>query len=223
MSSLSTTNFLPLRLSKLLIFLCCLQTQGTAAACRGKSSSKTADDVARFLIQLSCDGEAKLPFTKDSNLFDISDMTKLYFAAASAFGTMVSTEDSGPFWRQRLMHLATRHLTQCSNDLDTKSILSAAALTPSEIGRLMISCFVIASSGATLIGKNTVDTLADRIMLDFSRIYANGSETNIAMNELGLLTFSIKEMVLSAIVKLMAVAPETVSFTFGGSSGRPSI
>lgn len=119
------------------------------------------------------------------------------------------------------MHLAMKHLTQTSNhDLSTKSMLSAAALTPSEIGCLMITCFVIASSGATLMGNNTLDTLADRIMLDFSRMYADGSGTNVAMKDLGVSMFSVKEMVLSAVVKLMAVAPETVSFTFDGCCGR---
>lgn len=155
-----------------------------------------------------------MPFASDACMVDIAspDEAKLHFAASSAFGTMVSTEDGGPFWRQRLMHLAARHLLQASNGLDTKSILSAQALTPIEFGRLLIACFVIASSGVTSIGDTALNALADRIMLDFSRIYAEGSETNETMNSLGAQVFSVKEMVLAAVVKLMAVAPSTVSF-----------
>jgi hypothetical protein len=108
------------------------------------------------------------------------------------------------------MHLATRHLLQVSNGLDTRSMLSAHALTPTEIGRLLIACFVIASSGLTSLGETALSSMADRIMLDFSRIYAEGSETNETMNDLGTLMFSVKELVLSAVVKLVAVAPTTV-------------
>ena len=143
--------------------------------------------------------------------FSMPDQAQLHFASASAFGTMVSTEDGGPFWRQRLMHLATRHLLQAPNGLDTRSMLSAYALTPTEIGRLLIASFVIASSGLISLGDTALSALADRIMLDFSRIYAEGSETNETMNDLGPLMFSVKELVLSAVVKLVAVAPSAVS------------
>lgn len=139
---------------------------------------------------------------------------KLHFASSSAFGTMLSTEDGGPFWRQRLMHLAARHLMEVSNGLDTTSLLSANALTSTEIGCLLISCFVIASSAVTSLGENALSAMADRIMLDFSRMYADGSNTNETLDNLGTLTFSVKEMVLAAVVKLMAVAPHTVS-SFG--------
>lgn len=187
--------------------------QGTAAACRGKSSSKIADDVARFLIQLSCDGKAQVPFVSDASIVDIggSGEAKLHFASSSAFGTMLSTEDGGPFWRQRLMHLAARHLLQASNGIDATSMLSANAITPPEIGRLLIASFVIASSVVTSLGENALSGIADRIMLDFSRIHAKGSESNETMIALGSSMFSVKEMVLAAVVKLMAVAPGTVS------------
>jgi len=186
--------------------------QGTAAACRGKSSSKIADDVSNFLIQLSCDGKAQAPFASDACIVDFSasNEAKLHFAASSSFGAMVSIEDGGPFWRQRLMHLSSKHLLQASNSLDTKSMLSAEALTPNEIGRLLIACFVIASGGVKSLGDSSLNAMADRIMLDFSRIYAEGSETNAAMKDLGTSMFSVKEMVLAAVVTLMAVAPRTV-------------
>lgn len=138
------------------------------------------------------------------------DAAKLHFASSSAFGTMVSTEDGGPFWRQRLTHLAAGHLLQTSDGLDTSSMLSAHSLTPTEIGRLLIACFVVASSGVTSLGEKSLNALADRIMLDFSRIYADGSETNESTKSLGIQMFSVKEMVLAAVVKLMAVAPTTV-------------
>lgn len=190
-----------------------LPTKGTAAACRGKSSSKNADLVASFLIKLSCDGTAQVPFVNDITMVDISggNEAMMHFAASSAFGSMISTEDGGPFWRQRLVHMALRHLRQASNGLDTKSMLSAASLTPTEIGCLLTACFVIASSGATSLGEESLNALADRIMLDFCRIYAEGSETNETIISLGSQMYSVKEMVLAAVVKLMAVAPATVS------------
>jgi hypothetical protein len=186
---------------------------GTAAACRGKSSSKNADLVASFLIKLSCDGTAQVPFVNDITMVDISggNEAMMHFAASSAFGSMISTEDGGPFWRQRLVHMALRHLRQASNGLDTKSMLSAASLTPTEIGCLLTACFVIASSGATSLGEESLNALADRIMLDFCRIYAEGSETNETIISLGSQMYSVKEMVLAAVVKLMAVAPATVA------------
>lgn len=149
-------------------------------------------------------------------MVDISEghAAKMHFASSSAFGAMVSTEDGGPFWRQRLLHTAVRHLQQASNGLDTKSMLSASSVTPTEIGRLLIACFVIASSGATSLGDKSLNALADRIMLNFCRIYAEGSDTNETMTSLGSQMYSVKEMVLAAVVKLMAVAPATVSLLF---------
>lgn len=154
-----------------------------------------------------------MPFINDELMVDISALgtAKLHFASSSAFGTMVSTQDGGPFWRQRLMHLAAKHLLQATDGLDTSAPLSADALTPTEIGRLLIACFVVASSGVTSLGTTSLSTMADRIMLDFSRMYAEGSETSKTMSDLGTLMFSVKEMVLAAVVKLMTAAPRTVS------------
>lgn len=168
------------------------------------------------MIQISCDSRAHVPIIENGSVVDISaqDSAQLHFVSSSAFGTMVSTEDGGPFWRQRLMHLAARHLLQARDGLDSGSILSAHSLTPTEIGRLLIASFVITSSEVTSLGEKSLNALADRVMLDFSRIYADGSETTEIRKNLGTLMFSVKEMVLAAVVKLMAVAPTTVSLVW---------
>jgi len=89
--------------------LCALM--GSASACNGKVSSKTAVEVARFLVVMSCEGAATAPslgissplhIREESNSTDEMDM--LPMITASALGSMFTIEYESPFWRQRLAH-----------------------------------------------------------------------------------------------------------------------
>jgi hypothetical protein len=54
--------------------------------------------------------------------------------------------------------------------------------------------------------------MGDTIMLVLAEIYAEESVANATISALGPQMFSIKELALAAVVKLMTVAPRTVSF-----------
>lgn len=183
--------------------------QGSAAAVRGRSSSHIADDVALFLVQLSCDGSARAPFLGDEQIvvFGVLDeAATLQFASSSAFGAMISVEDGGPFWRQRLVHLASRYVLGTGEEKD-----SQRNLTPLELGRLIISCYVVASSSVTALGEKALIILSDSILMRLSDIYAEDSVTRTTINILGPRMFSMKELALSAVLKLIATAPNVVS------------
>ena len=172
-----------------------------------------ADKVALFLIQLSCDGKAQAPFVRDqlTICFDVADEAKLRIAAASAFGTMVSIEDGSPLWRQRLMHLAAKHVLYADEE-EKSHYQPVSALTGQELGRLMISCYIVASSRLTAMGEMTLGALGDIIIAGLSKVYGETTVSDTTVKTMGPLMFSVKELSLAAIVKLMAVVPKLVSF-----------
>lgn len=160
-------------------------------------------------MQLSCDGSARAPFLGDEQIvvFDVLDeAATLHFAASSAFGSMISIEDGGPFWRQRLVHLASRHVLGTGEERD-----SQRSLTPLELGRLMISCYVVASSSVTALGETALIVLTDSVLMGLSDIYAEDSVTRTTIQILGPRMFSMKELALSAVLKLIAATPNVVS------------
>lgn len=107
------------------------------------------------------------------------------------------------------MHLAARHLQAEGGSIVSPSI-SSHNITAGEVGSLMISSFIVASSTVRTLRESTLNAMADRIMVDFSRLYADEAATNLALKALGPLVFSVKEMVLAAVVKLMTLAPIVV-------------
>jgi len=77
---------------------------GAAAGCRGKGSSKTADQVAVFLINLACNRKGSFPFLGDGIELIPLDRGDIALAAASCFGGFLSVRGGNSFWKQRVMH-----------------------------------------------------------------------------------------------------------------------
>lgn len=111
------------------------------------------------------------------------------------------------------MHLAAKHLLHSPGTNAGRLLLSPSSPSPAELGRLLISCYVVASSGITALGETALSAMGDTIMLVLSEIYAEETVTNATIKALGSQMFSVKELALAAVVKLMTVAPETVSCT----------
>jgi hypothetical protein len=62
------------------------------------------------------------------------------------------------------------------------------------------------------LGETVVSAVGDTIMLVLAEIYAEKTAANATISAMGPQMFSVKELALAAVVKLMTVAPRTVSF-----------
>lgn len=109
------------------------------------------------------------------------------------------------------MHLAAKYLLHSPGENAGRVLLSPSPPSPAELGRLLISCYVVASSGISALGEAVLSSMGDMIMLVLSEIYAEETVANATIKSLGSQMFSIKELALAAVVKLMTVAPGTVS------------
>jgi hypothetical protein len=110
------------------------------------------------------------------------------------------------------MHLAAKHLLHSPDANAGRLLLSPSSPSPAELGRLLISCYVVASSGISALGETALSAMGDTIMFVLSEIYAEETVTNATIKALGSQMFSVKELALAAVVKLMTVAPVTVRF-----------
>jgi hypothetical protein len=111
------------------------------------------------------------------------------------------------------MHLAAKYLLHMPDDNAGRLLLSPSSPSPAELGRLLISCYVVAStSGISALGETALSSMVDTIMSVLSEIYAEKTVTNATIKALGSQMFSVKELALAAVVKLMTVAPVTVRF-----------
>lgn len=162
---------------------------GSAAAIRGGPSSKTADVVTLFLLDLAAKRPTDAIFVDmleaiDLNVFGaygtqmIEDTSVI---AAQYFGSiLVSGPPGKSIWKQRLLHLSIKHL------------LSDA---PFHRGSLTAVCYVICAAD--------VKRLDDTIIETFAKAILDGLP-----NEKDPL--DCKRLQLSTLLKLVSTRPETM-------------
>ena len=109
---------------------------GGAAAQRGSQSAKTADQAVTFLVDLACTGASAETFgdRADKKKVDLSFLpiapnvaASLSIHAASALGTMLSSESGSRLWKQRVTHIAAKQvLRNYENSTEASDGLIAA-------------------------------------------------------------------------------------------------
>ena len=196
--------------------------QGSAAACRGGVSSPTADAVTRFLVELACKGEAQAPFAeipvtlvKDSTCIEPSAELVLQRMAASSFGLMISVQNGGAFWRQRMVHNALPSILamNASNKAAEAGPLSAMSGPP--IGALVVACHVVCCTPLVVIGEQRTKELINMIargFVEFANAYANTdtNETNKSSSHFGGWN-DLMSGLLASMLKFFSVSPDAVS------------
>lgn len=184
---------------------------GSAAACRGGSSSKTADSVVLFLVDLACSKESSgfyfgsvshsvklmtLDADEAEPLAQVS--TGLAIAAASAFGSMLSTETGSPLLNQRLTHNAVKQTVARLTDT-----ASAAAPDPSHLAAVALACHLVCSSSLRNIAASDVTVITDAVVNGLVSVSAFSVDAESTSAEARLNVLIVKKIVLAAAVKII--------------------
>ena len=180
--------------------------KGSAAACRGGSSSSTADKIARFLVALAAKTKPVLPFSSESDKyldlekFDAVSVESLQLAAASAYGSMLSVEGVKPLMKQRLTYASFKY-TRSTYEKFRDQAMSGQAVVALDVGLLAVVCHVICCNDLSRIDRTTQHQLAFLVIEGLSSIPTIPNTENQS---------SIKLLVLAAVLKLICVAPSSV-------------
>ena len=199
---------------------CLLRPQGAAAACRGGVSAPTADAITSFLVELACNGEARAPFggqsiTVDKDSIESSAQNDLQLLAASAFGMMISVQNGGTFWRQRMVHIALPRVLamNASSKITEPGPLSAMSGPP--MGALVVACHIVCCTPLVVVGEQRAKELINMIargFVEFANAYSNtGTEhPNKSPSYFGGWN-DLMSGLLASTLKFISISPDAVS------------
>jgi hypothetical protein len=174
---------------------------GSAAACRGGTSSKTADQIMLFLVDLSCTKKARCEnYTVDLTIFDSNDFNfseELSIKAASAVGTILETEHGSTLWKQRLTHISVRHIVECISDINTSDDKVTKEVS---LGTLAAMCHLVCFSNLQHILVNRLKAIARLLTYGLS---------SIAIDSALKQNHQIIKLILASLVKMLSMAPSS--------------
>lgn len=183
--------------------------KGSAAALRGASSSSTANDIARFFMEIACQGYSNVPFSSDSEnkIFSISILfqevyahTALSLLSASAYGAIMMEDEIKPLMKQRLTHNFIKYVKKVSVGENMTN-------TPG-IGLLMVVSHVVCASDLSRFDNTTTHLLARLLVRGFSsQLFQPSSELG---QKLPQEFAKSRAVVISALLKFLCTSPSAI-------------
>jgi len=186
---------------------------GAAAGCRGRHSSKTADEVAKTIVLLACEGSAVSKMLEISAIDCRSDnptnhhIQELQVMAASALGSVLSVDKGGPFWKQRISHLILPIILSNIN-IGSSDILNNELNV--DIGTLVCACHLMSCISVPALGKQRLNDLAELILRGFvqflqtEKLLYEAKDSNMKPKMIQ----DMKSLVLATLLKLMDIPPD---------------
>lgn len=191
-----------------------LYLKGSAAACKGGSFSQTGDKIAIFLIELACNGTSQFPFTETQvQLVTPSEQgqqhpllnpaSHVYILPASAFGSMISVHNGGPFWKQRMTHKTLPILMKTLQE-------QAKSQNPPALGTLAVVCHMLCCLPSSLLGSSNIKQILPTLLAGL--VYFSKNSSVLAQKEsISSKPADLLSVILAALVKTLAISPEDVS------------
>ena len=193
--------------------------QGSISACKGGGYSQTGDLIASFLMELACTGTSQFPFSdttiqlptpnEQGKKHPILDpAAHAYVIPASAFGSMLSVQNGGPFWRQRLTHKTLPVLLKALK-------VQAKSQDPPALGILAVVCHMLCCLPASLLGKSNVQQILPTLVAGLV-YYAKNLDALARSEQISPKTMEVLSIILAALVKTLNVSPKDVSIYWCG-------
>lgn len=136
----------------------------SSASQRGKISALTTDEVARFLVLISCEGAASAQNIGITNPLDCSedalgkDQFEISMVTANALGSIFSVAPHlNPFAKQRLAHQVIPVVLSCTHP-------RIADMNGTELGRLTCASHVVCCMNDKAIGNQNFEKLTEIIV-----------------------------------------------------------
>jgi len=126
---------------------------------------------------------------------------------ASAFGSMLSVQNGGPFWRQRMSHKTLPVLFAALQ-------AQAKSQNPPALGTLAVVCHMLCCLPVSLLGKSQIQQILPTMvagLVYFSKNVNEFAQSNMISSK----TEGVLSIILAALVKILAIYPEDVTKFIG--------
>lgn len=176
--------------------------------------AQTGDKIASFFIELACTGTSQFPFTEVTMQLAtpneqgrkhplLSPAAHAYILPASAFASMLSVQNGGPFWRQRMTHKTLPILMKALQ-------AQAKSQDPPALGTLAVVSHMLCCLPASLLGESNTKQILPTLIAGL--VYF--SKNLDTLSQSGMVTSKSADLLttmLAALVKILKVSPGDVS------------
>ncbi|KAL3775267.1 hypothetical protein ACHAW5_010905 [Stephanodiscus triporus] len=192
---------------------------GSAAACKGGSFSQIGDKIALFLIELACTGASQYPFSEATAMQLgrpsqegqkhplLNPSSHAFILPASAFGSMLSVHNGGPFWRQRLTHKTLPILLGVLN-------AQAKSQNPPAMGTLCVVCHMLCCLPVSLLGEANMKQMIPTLVAGLV-YFSKNSNAMLQSETITSKPTNLLPVIIAAVLKILAVSPEDVTKFIG--------
>lgn len=135
--------------------------------------------------------------------------------AASSFGLMISVQNGGAFWRQRMVHIALPSVLAMNASSKTTEARTLSAMAGPSMGALVMACHIVCCTPLVVVGEQRAKELINMIargFVEFADAYAQtrakvSNETSSQFGDWNDLMSGL----LAAVLKFFSVSPDDVS------------
>ena len=172
------------------------------------------DRIALFLTELACTGASHYPFSGTTAIQLappsqqgqkhplMNPASHAFILPASALGSMLSVNNGGPFWRQRLTHKTLPILLGALNE-------QSKSQNPPAMGTLCVVCHMLCCLPTSLLGEANMKQMIPTLVAGL--VYFSKNSNAIFQSE--MITskpMKLLSIILAALVKILTVSPEEV-------------
>lgn len=174
---------------------------GSASALRGGVSSRTADDITLFLMDLASQSEASLADSA-SDTVTLSALPEsaavLSISAAEAFGSILMAGASSAIWKQRLGYFALKRIKTISTPT-----------RPPSVGLVLVVSYLVCSMDLKSQSQDVLALLVQIMLGGLKSIDAGASVPN-SSEDSHAMPGSVKKTTLAALVKMQYICQEAI-------------
>mmetsp|Transcript_12211 Transcript_12211/g.22894 ORF Transcript_12211/g.22894 Transcript_12211/m.22894 type:complete len:1322 (-) Transcript_12211:95-4060(-) len=180
----------------------------SASSQRGGASARTADEIARFLALLSCEGAANVPSLGIDQPLDCnSDIYKeksidILLSSATALGSIFHRKTSNPFAKQRLAHITLPIIL-------SSGLIGGSELSGTHLGSLLCASHILNCVQVKAFDHDTLSKLSAMLVAGLDKViplYVLKEKTLIMLGTLE----ELLSLILTAILKLYYEYPSVI-------------
>lgn len=131
----------------------------------------------------------------------------LQLACATAFGVMISIDAGGPFWKQRLVHLATK-------EIKVKSVGNSPG-SPSFWGCLALQAQIVACGNLSALSENSRSGVSNGLVQGLMAMFPRNSNDELRRLSKTPDFIALQELLLAGIIKLLSESKTRMSKEIG--------
>jgi len=187
---------------------------GSAAECKGGPYARVGDAIAKFLVELTCTGMAKfssnreaielISFTKDGKENPLMNLSAhISTLSASAFGNMLSVQNGGPFWRQRITHKTLPTILKALQE-------QSQSQYPPALGTLAIICHMLCCLPVSVLGGSHVRQFVPTLVAGLV-YYSKNTSVLVESEMLSSKASGLLSIVIASLAKMLSNSPDDLT------------